>query len=292
MHKKSLEKSYIYRYSKVQNISEGKIMVSPNKNRSASYPYLPLADALERLVSFKNALGINGSFNRETVITAIGYGSVSGASTRAVAALVHYGLLDREKDMYSLSQLGRQYLVPIQDSDEKAAIKEATLQPKLFRQIFTDYEGQVLPRQLANILAIKHGIQSKAAPLVVKVIEESFRFAGLIAENGTLTPTLTTTSDQPIADDVAAQAPPDAGAADFGEMKTVAETRSQSSIAGRQSVTHGGNGWTVTVVFEKTRDFDTDIRKEVRSLMNAAEDLSDKLYDLDSNGPAVEDKQV
>lgn len=264
-------------------------MAVSNKNRSASYPYLALADALERLASYKRAVGINGAFNREAVVKAIGYGSVSGASTRAVAALVHYGLLDRDKDMYSLSQLGRQYLVPIQDDDEESATREAALRPKLFRQIFTDYEGQALPRQLANILAIRHGIQSKAAPLVVKIIEESFRFAGLIAENGTLMPTI---SDRPATNDAAVQVLPSADVDNFDEVKTVAEAQSKGSIAGRQSVIHAGSGWSVTVIFEKTRDFDADVRRGVRSLMNAAEDLSDRLYDLDDIGPATGGKEV
>jgi hypothetical protein len=248
-------------------------------SRSASYPSLALEDALGRLTNMKTSIGVKGHFNRETVISAIGYNSVSGASARAVASLVHFGLLSREKDLYTLSELGQKYLMPTLDGQDTEAIREAALQPKLFKQIYDDYEGQVLPKQLNNILTIKHSIQNKAASSVVKAIESTFKFAGLLGENNILSSpnqqSVTSDADQNTDIKTQIQTPI--------PIKSIvkAEFDNSETAMSQRTVSRSGTGWALTVVFEQSRHFSPDIRKDIRALMDAAEDLSDKLYDID-----------
>lgn len=254
-------------------------------SRSTSYPSLTLEDALARLTAMKEAIGVNGKFNRETILTAIGYASLSGASARAVASLVHYGLLVREKDLYALSELGQQYLMPLREGEDKKAIELAAIKPKLFKRVYEDYQGQVLPKQLHNILTIKYSIQTKVAPLVVKTIESSFKFAGILGENGILAlPDQTTEKTTALAANDT-NSVTDSNPGVIGQPVFVSEPLNGSTNnVSQQGVSHSGQGWTVTVVFKKSRQLTPDIRKKVRALMYAAEDLSDDLYLYETDG--------
>jgi hypothetical protein len=86
---------------------------TPKKERSHAYPVMALADALTRISNINENLGLQGRYNRETIATGMGYSGLSGTSARAVAALAQYGLLDREKDQYSLSRLAKNTLHPL-----------------------------------------------------------------------------------------------------------------------------------------------------------------------------------
>lgn len=252
------------------------MVVDNTAPRSKSNPLLTLEEALKRIVKFKVALGVNGSFSRETVSKGIGYGSVSGTSGRAVASLVHYGLLDRSKDMYSLSDLGKRYLLPIDDSQRDNAIREAALSPSLFRAVFNDFEGQFLPNQLANILTVKYEIQYNAASAAVKIMESTFNFAGLLTDKGVLQNKITKKPIDPDnqSDNVAQ------GAAGLPQQVTV-QVKDIDLGGSAQTVNENGDGWSLVVSFQNNRHLDTKMRKRVRLFIESAHDLVDELYELD-----------
>ena len=156
------------------------------KERSRAYPVMPLEEALTRIESINRNLGINGQFNRESLAVGMGYTSLNGASARRVAALVHYGLLVREKDQYSLSPLAKQYLLPVNDGDKEAATREAALSPTLFAEIYDSFKGQVIPKQFINRLIQEFGIQQKAAPDVERIFKSTVETAGILQSNGIL----------------------------------------------------------------------------------------------------------
>lgn len=156
------------------------------KERSRAYPAIPLEEALARIESINKNLGINGQFNRESIAIGMGYTSLNGASARRVAALVHYGLLSRDKDQYYLSQLAKQYLLPVKDGDKEKAIREAALSPTLFAEIYESFKGQVIPKQFVNRLIQEFGIQQKVAPDVEKIFKSTVEVAGIMQSNGIL----------------------------------------------------------------------------------------------------------
>jgi hypothetical protein len=156
------------------------------KERSRAYPVMPLAEALSRIGSINDNLGINGHYNRETIATGMGYNGLNGASARAVAALTHYGFLDREKDQYSLSALAKKYLMPLEDDDRTNAIHAAALSPQLFIEIYRAFKGQVIPKQFVNRLIQEFGIQQKAAPDVERIFRETMVTAGILKSNNVL----------------------------------------------------------------------------------------------------------
>ena len=159
---------------------------SSKKERSRAYPVMALEEALNRIVSISETLGLNGQYNRESIAVGMGYSSLNGASARAVAALVHYGLLNREKDQYSLSQIAKKYLLPLADVDKEDAIRNAALSPSLFMEIYSALKGQVIPRQFTNRLIQEFGIQQKAAADVDRIFRNTMETADFLKGNGIL----------------------------------------------------------------------------------------------------------
>lgn len=256
---------------------------SKQKPRSTSYPSLTLEDALNKITTLKNAIGVKGAYNRETIASAIGYTSISGASARAVASLVYYGLLEKEKDQYKLSKIGLGYLLPTHDGEDREMAKEAVLKPTLFSKIYEDYAGQVLPKQLNNILSIKYGIQNKAAAGVVRLIESSFRFAGVLGDNNILAQNI---GSLPDVLSLIKESP---------EEKEIINDNIVNKVIGfnlgnkgdsviEQGTNLNGNGWSLTVLLKTTMRLDPEIRKDVSALLESAYSLSDKLYATEDPG--------
>lgn len=261
--------------------------------RSTSYPSMPVEEAFARLVRLKDSMGLSGPFNRETVAKGIGYSTITGTSARAVAALVHYGLLIRDKDTYSISPNGRRFLIPNDDKDQSSAIREAALRPKLFEQLFSDYEGQVLPKLIGNILANKYGVQEKIAPNVVRIFVATMSQAGLMGDNGMLVKT-----PEPVSDSDKATTTDDVPEEDAtNEDDTPEQQKARLTLAGNnsrkkdsneaflneQGTNHSGDGWSLTVLLRTSHRLDKETRAKIRTILSTADDLADDLYELDES---------
>ncbi len=261
--------------------------------RSTSYPSMNVEEAFARLVQLKDSMGLNGNYKRETVAKGIGYNTITGTSARSVAALVHYGLLIRDKDTYSISSNGRKYLVPENDSDKTAAIREAALRPKLFEQIYNEFNGQVLPKLIGNILTNKYGVQEKVASTVVKLFETSMAYANLLGNNGLLSDKAVV-SDDNISSidkdtksvDEGAEEVVDDDTDDTKSLSILSESTSKTkdnkdSFRNEQGVNHSGDGWSLTVLLRTSHRLDETMRVKIRTILSTADKLADDLYKLD-----------
>jgi hypothetical protein len=251
--------------------------------RSSSYPSLNLEDALSKVTQLKDSMGLNGEYRRETVASGIGYSTITGTSARAVAALAQYGLLEREKDLYKISELGRRYLVPTNDNDVSIAVREAALSPKLFKQIYDEFQGQVLPKLLVNILTTKYGVQLKVAPTVVKLFEATMTSAQLLEPSGRLTPLDSAVESISTADE---------DATDSNEPAVQTQTSAPVAVTSRldissdkpfneQGVNHSGNGWALTVLVKSSHQLPPEVRKAIRALLEGADSVADQFYGLE-----------
>lgn len=154
------------------------------RKRSAAYPAVNLVRAIEGVKKLNDGYS-EGPYNRETVALGMGYKNLSGASIVKVAALVHYGLLDRTKSSYSLSDLGKRILFSTSDKDERLAIIQAAKSPKLFHTLLKAYTEKSIPSKFSNILIINHGINKNVANQVAQNFIETMEFSGLL-ENGVI----------------------------------------------------------------------------------------------------------
>lgn len=151
-----------------------------NVERSVAYPAVTLEVAIELVSKLRSALG-KTPYSREEAAKALGYSGISGASARAVAALVHYGLLDRNGNTYSTSELAEEIIHPTDETglSKKQAIAKAALAPKLFDRLVDKFRNQSLPGLLENIL-LREGVSSNSAKDVAIIFKETLQFAGML----------------------------------------------------------------------------------------------------------------
>lgn len=151
-----------------------------SKERSVAYPALTLENSINLVSKLRSGLG-KGPYSREDAIKALGYSGVSGTSARAIASLVHYGLLDRNGNTYSQSNLSEEILYTTDETGNarKQAIAKAASSPKLFEKIIEKFSNQSLPSLLENIL-VKEGVSSNSAKEVGLILKETFTFSGIL----------------------------------------------------------------------------------------------------------------
>lgn len=165
-------------------MSDEKEKTKQTKDRSVAYPGVPLSEAIDFTAKLRDALG-KGPYSRDEAAKALGHSKLTGPAARKVAALVHYGLLERSGNTYSQSQLSQDILKPVSDELKSEAIRKAAVRPKLFQKLCLRFGGQALPSMLQNIL-IREGVSEGAANDVVRIFTETMRFAELLV-NGVLT---------------------------------------------------------------------------------------------------------
>lgn len=154
------------------------------QERSVAYPGVSLGDAVQYAAKLKESLG-SGPYSREEAARAMGHVKLTGPAARKVAALAHYGLLERTGSVYRQSKLALVILAPVSDIEKENAIKQAAVTPRLFQKLCEKFNNQALPTLLSNILA-REGIGMKVSEEVANIFRETMEFAGLLV-NGVLT---------------------------------------------------------------------------------------------------------
>jgi hypothetical protein len=158
----------------------------PKRERSKAYPGAPLKECVEYAIQIKKGLG-RGSHDRHSLAKAMGFTGVSGAVSPKIAALVHFGLLDRTGDGYELSELSKSITDPLNDSEQKGAITDAFSRPFLYQEIVAKFstDGSI-PNQLATHLYRFHGITDSASAFAAEIFIESGRYAGVLNEQNVI----------------------------------------------------------------------------------------------------------
>lgn len=156
--------------------------------RSRAYPALTLREAVEVLGRVVRALGWTAS-SRDTIAQTLGYANGStGLAGRTVAALAHYGLLDRNGGSYRPSLLAERVLHVSELAVRRQALRESFMKPALFRKIVDRYESnQRIPMDLARIL-LELGITDGAKEDAAAIFMESAQFAGILDSAGRFLP--------------------------------------------------------------------------------------------------------
>lgn len=239
----------------MENKNKNELKSKKSSERSVAYPSVNLETAIELITKLRSALG-KTPYSREEAAKAIGYSGISGASARTVAALTHYGLLDRSGNTYSINELAEEIIHPTDETGElrKQAIIKAARGPKLFESLIVKFQNQSLPTLLENIL-MREGVSSGAAKEVASIFKETLQYAGIlvngvvkvesaenISEMSTKSPSLQTP--------FAPFAPFDFG---FQNKK---QTNKEPYIRNES-----GHGWTLTI--KTDAPFNSEIKKKL-----------------------------
>jgi len=166
------------KWAPMKNVEITSKSPSESRARSVAYPAVSLEVAIELINELEEKLG-KGPYSREDAAKGIGYSSISGPSASRIAALKHYGLLDRFGNTYARSDLAYKIMHPVTEAEKKSSIVAAALTPKLFDKLARQFNKHALPSLFANIL-MREGISKSAAADAAKIFRETLHFAGLM----------------------------------------------------------------------------------------------------------------
>ena len=154
------------------------------KNRSRAYPVVSLAVCFDLIRMVVRALDFELR-DRFELAKAIGYTASTGLAARKVAAMAHFGLLERLRGSYRATELARKLIEAPPGRPRQIYLRKAFQHPPLFREIYTRYQDEGrLPELFTYRLVERHGISETARETVAQVFLDSARYAGLLDNDG------------------------------------------------------------------------------------------------------------
>lgn len=160
-----------------QNIHQEITLEAKSKKtieRSAAYP----AYSIEESLSFVNE--VYGHFRNSYAKRDDILNLIKGTNNSKIASCGHYGLLDRQKDAYKISDLYKTIVNNITDQEKKEALLQAFNTPNLNKELIEKFDGDVVPEKLSVHLFRFHGITEAAAPSAAEVFLNNARYVGAL----------------------------------------------------------------------------------------------------------------
>ncbi|WP_292077502.1 MULTISPECIES: hypothetical protein [Brevundimonas] len=221
-------------------MSDTAVEAKTPKDRSPSFPFIPLQTAVERLIAFEQTFG-----RHETPANKVGraWKMTDGSSQafQTIAALKQFGLLDYKGTGPAratfLTEEARKFVRAQQESIKREVIRTAALKPKAMEKFWAMWgTDRPIDDICLDDLHFKHGFTQSAAATFLRVYDETIAFAGL------------TTSDAAEEDDFESFGEQDAdkSAVEVGDLVQVeingALTLSQPARV-RAIQVHDGKSW-------------------------------------------------
>ncbi|MGY5809248.1 hypothetical protein ACXHXG_16215 [Rhizobium sp. LEGMi198b] len=154
-----------------------------SKERSPSYPFIPLGIVLQRLTAFDQTFGRHAT-PANKVGLAWGMKEKSSQAAQVLAALKSFELVryegGGENRIVHMTDEARTYLRAQQESVKQQVVKAIALKPKLLNQ-FWNIWGQKRPIDAVclDALVLTHRFTESAAQNFLKVYDATIAFAGL-----------------------------------------------------------------------------------------------------------------
>ena len=148
--------------------------------RSPNYPALSLSEAVQRAQLVFDKQNLHGA-PRDVLAVSMGYNSLNGASATAISALVKYGLLDGRADDIRLSERAKRILFADNDSEKVEALREAAVEPTLFRELSEKFPGTAPSDDVLRNYLLRKGFGPGAVSAVIRCYRETLDFARLSA---------------------------------------------------------------------------------------------------------------
>ena len=150
----------------------------------ADVPSYSITEALRIPVALRDEYGKQAT--RPLMVAAAMNMSPTGSSFRMVSgAAVAYGLTDgaAQGETIGLTQLGRRAVAPTTEGDDRAALREAVLQPRVVRQFLEKYDGSKVPsRSIALNVVEDMGVPGDVTGKALDMILENAAAAGFLQE--------------------------------------------------------------------------------------------------------------
>lgn len=153
------------------------------RDRSPSFPFIPLKTAIERLVAFEDHHK-RSPVSPDRVGPAWGMKPNTSQAAQTLAALKAYGLLETQRGeggrAIVVSDDGRTYLRAQQDSIKEEVLRRAALRPKQIEAYWRDWKDD-RPADAAclDALVLRGGFSPDGAEKFLSVYDATIAYAGL-----------------------------------------------------------------------------------------------------------------
>jgi hypothetical protein len=146
-------------------------------------PRKALEQALRVAKALRDVLA-GGPAKWEQIASAMGIGAGSQHNKYYLWSAQGYGLVDREGDEFSLSEVARRILAPTRAGEDKEAAVTALMTPVIFSRFFTDYNGSPFPAEehIGNVLEVKYQIPRERVEEAKSLLRENGLFTGVLRQ--------------------------------------------------------------------------------------------------------------
>jgi hypothetical protein len=153
------------------------------RDRSPSYPFIPLGVAVQRLSELENHFGRHPTPVNK-IGAAWGMKEQSSQAGQTVSALRSFGLVNYEGSGTSrqvvVSEEGRTYLRAQQETVKEACLKQAALRPKAIRKFWASWgKDRPVDAVALDTLILQNDFSDSGARAFLKVYDDTISFAKL-----------------------------------------------------------------------------------------------------------------
>lgn len=153
--------------------------------RSASYPSLTVNEAYDFSCKINDKFSAVIEATREEIAHALGLHA--NTVSRDVAACAAYGFLQKTTGgKYKLTTLFTDIFQPENDKDKRIKLITAFGTPKLYQELISKFDNQVIPQELPNTLIKHHAITEAASKFAADTFVISGQQVGVINDNRAL----------------------------------------------------------------------------------------------------------
>jgi SH3 domain (SH3b1 type) len=144
--------------------------------RSPSYPSTPLNTAIEQVGKIE-AQYRSSQVDREVAGKILGYSGLNGPSAKTLAALAHYGLVERAgKGEMRVTARAQAILHPESPAERLEHLRAAALEPDLFREMQEKWPGIIPPEDGIETYLSRKGFNRTAIRPAARAYLETLLF--------------------------------------------------------------------------------------------------------------------
>ncbi|MFQ5954863.1 MAG: hypothetical protein ACE5JZ_07360 [Kiloniellales bacterium] len=217
------------------------------RERSPSFPYIPLEKAIERVRAMEQQ---HKQFEAVPAVVAKTWGITPKSSTflQTIAALKAFGLTDDhgvgKNRKLRVSDLARRILHDTRPGAREAALKEAASKPKLLRDYAVAWRtGRPSDEHCISELTLERGFTQEAATNFVRVFDDTFRFANLGSSDSIADNTMGGAGTEPESDDGEIGTHPEIEVGDLIQVEIGGELQFEKPKRVRAMQEHEGRQW-------------------------------------------------
>ena len=149
---------------------------APPAVRSPSYPNAPLGEAIAQVAKIEK-LYRQSPVDREVAAKLIGYSSLSGPASKALAALASYGLVERAgKGEMRVTGRARAILHPDNLDERRRGLIAAAFEPNLFQELRGRWPDMIPPEEGIVTYLHRQGFNQSAIRPAMKAYRDTLLF--------------------------------------------------------------------------------------------------------------------